>query len=206
MTTKAPGKPAVHKATAPGTYTLDASGTVTLGAAGTPRDASGTPTLTVSALRGDLQHSTLHGDQGNTDQDLLVRDNGTYGASLKITSAAFTKEFRPAVALLLVPDPATVGSAWSWSASSTDGKTMARATNRVERAQVLTIGGRAVPCAVLVTHLVLSGDVTYDAQITTWWSPDFRLAVKDHTVGQGSYNGFPFKTDITTVMRSVTPS
>jgi hypothetical protein len=204
LTAQAPGKPAVSKATAAGTYTYDSSGKVTFGT--TPQDASGTSTLTVSPLAGDRQHSTLHSDTGDTEQDLLVRDAGTYGASLKITTAAFTKEFRPATAVLLVPDPARVGAAWSWSGTSTDGATKATAANKLVRTETLTIGGVQVPCVVLQTRLVLSGDIDYTADITTWWAPSYRLPVKDHTVGKGSYSGIPFSTDITQVMRSVRPS
>lgn len=206
LTTKAPGKPAAQKATSPGTYTFDASGTVTFGNPGTAQDAAGTQTLTVSALVGSMQHSTMHGDHGDTEEDVLVRDTGSYAASLKLTSPVFTKEFRPSPAVLLVPDPAKPGAAWSWSGTSTDGKTRVQASNKILRTETVTIGGKKVVCAVLLTRLVLSGDVTYTADVTTWWSPDYRLPVKDHTIGNGTYNGIPFKTDIAAVMRSVTPS
>jgi hypothetical protein len=207
LTTKAPGKPAVAKATAPGVYTYDSTGTVTLGSPGTPQAANGTATLTVSAITGDVQHSTLHSDStGDTEEDLLVRDTGTYAASLKLTSAAFNKEFRPSPAVLLVPDPARVGAAWSWSGVSTDSKTTVRTTNKILRSETITVGGQQVPCVVLQSHLVLTGDIDYTADVTTWWAPSYRLPVKDRTVGKGSYNGFPFATDITGVLRSVRPS
>lgn len=204
LSTKAPGAPAPAKATAPGQYAYRSSGTVTVGA--TPQSADGTQTLTVSALKDGVQHSTLHSDDsGDTEEDVVVRDTGSYAASLKLTSPAFTKEFRPATPVLLVPDPAAVGRTWSWALTSTDGKTRASATNSLVRTETLTIGGKKVPTVVLQTHLVLSGDVSYDAQLTTWWAPDYRLPVKTHTVGKGSYGGFPFQTDITAVMTSVTP-
>ena len=205
LSTRAPGRPAASKATPAGDYTYTSSGKVTFGAS--PQDASGTQTLTIGPLRGGMQHSTLHSDQsGDTEQDVLVRDAGSYGASLKLTSPAFTKEFRPATAVLLVPDPAVVGRSWSWSATSTDGRTRVSATNELLRKERLTIGGAPVDTVVLQTHLVLSGDVDYDAQITLWWAPAHRLPVKTHTVGKGSYSGIPFSTDITAVMRSVTPA
>lgn len=206
LTTAAPGKPAASKATAAGVYTYDSTGTVTLGEPGTPQDASGTATLTVSSVKDGRQHLTLHNERSDTEQDLLVRDTGTYGASLKLTSPAFTKEFRPSPAVLIAPDPAAVGTSWSWSGRSTDGKTTVTAGNKVVRTETLTIGGVRVACVVLQTHLVLTGDLDYTADITTWWAPSYRLAVKDRTVGKGSYNDFPFSTDITGVLRSVTPS
>lgn len=205
LTTTAPGAPAAQKATAAGNYTLDTSGTVTLGA-GPPRDAAGTSTLTVSPVKAGAQHTKLHSDQGDTEQDLLVRSSGTYAAGLTLSNRAFTKSFQPTPAVLLVPDPAKVGATWSWSAVSTDGQTTAKADNQVLRTETLTIGGTAVPCVVLRTHLVLSGDLSYDAIVTTWYTPDHRLAVKDNSKGKGSYSGFPFSTDITSVVRSVQPS
>jgi hypothetical protein len=178
---------------------------VTFGA--TPQDAAGTQTLTISPLKGDVQHSALHSDDtGDTEQDIVVRDTGSYGASLKLTSPAFSKEFRPAAPLLLMPDPAVVGRAWSWSATSTDGATHVAATNKLLRNETLSIGGAKVATVVLQTHLVLSGDVRYDAQLTVWWAPAYRLPVKTHTVGNGSYSGIPFKTDVTAVMKSVRAS
>ncbi len=204
LSTKAPGTTAPSKATAPGDYTYSSSGTVTIGT--TPQDAKGTQTLTVSPLKNGIQHSTIHSDStGDTEEDVVVRDTGSYAASLKLTSPAFTKEFRPAVPVLLMPDPAAVGKTWSWSVTSTDGATHASATNKLLRKETLAIGGKQVATVVLQTHLVLSGDVTYDAQLTTWWAPDYRLPVKTHTVGKGMYSGIPFKTDVTAVMSSVAP-
>lgn len=204
----APGKAAVQRATAPGVYSSDSSGTIDVGALG-KQDAKGTQTLTISPIKAGSQHSSLHGDQGDTDQDLLVRDTGTYIADLTITSPAFgrqAKEFRPSPAVLLVPEPAKIGAAWSWGGVSTDGKTHVSTTNKIARSETVTIGGKAVPCVVVQTHLVLSGDVTYDAQVTTWYAPGYRLAVKDHTLGKGSYAGTMFTTDISTLLRSVTPA
>ncbi|MCU1602271.1 MAG: hypothetical protein JWO22_2980 [Frankiales bacterium] len=204
LSTKAPGTTAPSKATAAGDYTYTSSGTVTIGTS--PQDAKGSQTLTISPLKNGIQHSTIHSDStGDTEEDIVVRDTGSYAASLKLTSPAFTKEFRPATPVLLMPDPAAVGKSWSWAVTSTDGATHATGTNKLIRKETLTIGGKKIPTVVLQTHLVLTGDVSYDAQLTTWWAPDYRLPVKTHTVGKGMYSGIPFKTDITAVMTSVKP-
>jgi hypothetical protein len=123
-----------------------------------------------------------------------------------ITSPAFTKEYRPTTAVLFVPDPATVGMTWSYGGTTTDGKTTLAVSNKVAGTETLTIGGKKVPCAVLQSHLVLSGDIDYTVDLTTWWSPELRLPVKDHSKGKGSFGGIMFSTDITDVMRSTTPS
>ncbi len=205
--TTAPGAVAPSKATRSGTYTYDSRGTVTLGDPGTPQDVSGSPTLTVTPVRAGGQRLTLHSEStGDTVEDVLVRDSGTYLSVLTLTTPAFTKEFRANPAALLVPDPATIGRAYSTSGTSTDGKTRISSRSEVMRNETLTVGGKPVPCVVVTNHLELTGDVTYTADVTTWWSPAYRLAVRDHTVGKGSYNGFPFSTDITSVLRSVEAS
>ncbi|MDP9181369.1 MAG: hypothetical protein M3P04_01170 [Actinomycetota bacterium] len=202
--TTAPGKPSASKATAPGTYTYDASGTQTI--SGSRKQVSGSSTLQISAVSNGQQTSTLHNAQGDTEQQILVRDAGSYLSSLKITSLMGVKEFAFSPAALLLPDPARVGATWSWGGTSTDGKTTARATNKVVRTETLTIGGQRVATVVLQTHLVLSGDYTYTADVTTWVAPAYRLPVKDHTVANGRYGAFPFSFDVTDVMRSVHPA
>jgi len=198
--TTAPGKPSAAKATAPGTYTYDASGTVN------GRSTSGTSNLVISALANGMQTSSMHNDQGDTVQSILVRDAGSYLSSLKITSLMGNKEFDFSPAALLFPDPAKVGASWSWGSTSTDGKTTAKATNKILRTETLTIGGEKLATVVLQTHLVLSGDYVYSADVTTWVAPTLRLPVKDHTVGKGSVGAFAFSFDVTDVMRSVHPS
>jgi hypothetical protein len=176
---------------------------------GTPpqkKDASGSHTLTVTPLRSGSQTSTTKGDQGDTAETVLVRDSGSYLADLTITTPAFTKEYRPATAVLFGPDPATVGQTWSYGGKTTDGKTTLAVSNKVAGTETLTIGGRKVPCAVITSHLVLSGDIDYTVDLTTWWSPELRLPVKDHSKGKGSFGGIMFSTDITDVMRSTTPA
>jgi hypothetical protein len=190
-------------ATAAGTYTYDTSGTVT---AGTPRDASGTQTLTVDPPADGRQHSLLTSGQGHTDQDVVVRAAGTYLVRLAISNPAFTKEFRSATGVLLVPDPATIGRSWSWTAMSTDGKTKASVTAKVLRQETLTIGGSHVATTVIDSTLRLTGDVTYTGRTQSWYDVADRLPVKDHTKGSGTVSGLAFTTDITNVIRSTKPS
>jgi hypothetical protein len=194
------------KDTAPGTYTLDTSGSVSYGTPPQHKDASGTHTLVVSALAADSQTFTRKNDGGGSQLTFHVRASGTYLADLQLTSPAFTKEYRPAAAVLYVPDPANVGTNWSYSGKTTDGKSTITSSNKVTGATSLTIGGKKVLCAVLTSHLVLSGDIDYTADVTTWWSPEYRLPVKDRSIGKGRYGGVPFSSDTTNVMRSVTPS
>jgi hypothetical protein len=142
-----------------------------------------------------VRHSALH------------RDAGSYAAALKLTSPAFTEEFRPATPVLLMPDPAGVGRSSSWSATSTDCAMRVSTRIKLLRQESLTFGGARVDdTVVLQTHAVLSGNVRYDAQLTVWWAPAYRLPVKTHTVGKGAYSGFRFTTDVTAVLSSAKPS
>ncbi|HUR51007.1 MAG TPA: hypothetical protein VMZ11_02675 [Mycobacteriales bacterium] len=203
--TTAPGRPAASKATAPGSYTYDSSGSQRTGAYRSP--VTGSATLTVTWLSNGRQRSTLHNAQGDTVQDVLVRDRGSYLVDLQVKAPGLPdKEFGFSPAVLLLPDPARVGATWNWGGRSTDGKTTVATSNKVVRQETLTIGGRRVATVVLQTHLVLSGDIDYTADLTTWVAPSLRLPVKDHTVGKGRAYGVPFAFDVTDVMRSTTPA
>ena len=190
-------------ATAAGQYAYATKGTVTVG---TPQPVDGETTLTVDPPAGGQQHSVLQGDQGRTEQDVVLRQNGRFLANLSLTNPAFSKTFRPQPAVLLLPTPAEVGRSWSWKTISTDGKTTASTSSRILRKQVLTIGGERVDCVVVETTLALSGDVTYRGQTTTWASSRYRLPVQDHTRGEGTISGVAFSTDITTTLRSTRPA
>lgn len=174
--------------------------------AGTPRDASGTATLTVDRPANGKQHSLLGNDQGRTEQDVAVRSGGTYLVKLVITNPAFDKTFLPGPTALLLPDPATTGKAWSWTAKSTDGKTTASVTARIAGSETITIGGASTPTTVIESTLRLTGDITYTSQMRTWFDSAHKLAVKEHTKGEGSFGAVHFTTDITSVMRSTKPS
>ncbi len=200
--TQAPGK---TPGTPAGTYTYDTSGTQTF--SGASKDVSGSATLTVSAAKDGRQSSSLHNSQGDTTQELVVRDTGSYLAGLTISSPTVNKEFRFSPVALLLPQPAKAGASWSWRATSTDGTTTVSATNKVLRTETLTIGGEQVPTVVLQTHLVITGEnLTYTADVTNWAAPAYRLPVKTHTTGSGSYGTFAFSFDVTDVLRSVHPA
>jgi hypothetical protein len=196
---------AASKATAAGTYTYDSSGSQTI--SGAKQAVSSTATLTVSKLVDGSQTSKLHNSQGDTDQALAVRENGSYLGGLTISSPTANVEFRFAPPVLLLPDPAKPGATWSWSGTSTDASTTVQATNKVLRTETVTIGGEPVATVVLQTHLVLTGkNLSYTADATNWVAPAYRLPVKTHTVGKGSYGAFPFSFDVTDVLRSVRPA
>ncbi|MDP3713602.1 MAG: hypothetical protein Q8R60_14090 [Mycobacteriales bacterium] len=198
------GKTAERQATAPGDYLYDSSGTFSLG--GAPQPVDGTSTLTVDPVVDGTQHSVLEGEDSRTEQDVLVRENGTYVARLQITNAGFDKAFEFDPAEVLVPTPATVGTTWSWVATSTDGKTRATQNSKVVRSETLTIGGKQVATQVIQTTLRLSGDISYTGEITTHYAESLHLPVKERTKGNGTVQGFSFSMDVTATARSTTPA
>jgi hypothetical protein len=196
------GATAASKATPRGTYTYDSSGTSSPGG-----DVSSTSTLTVSEVIDGSQTGTLHNSQGDTEQNLLVRQNGSYLASLSISSPTLKQEFTFSPPALLLADPAKVGATWSWSGTSTDGSTKVNASNKVLRTETVTVGGQRVATVVLQTHLVITGkNLSYTADETNWVAPAYRLPVRTRTVGKGTYGAFPFSFDVTDVLRSVHPA
>jgi hypothetical protein len=191
--------------TAAGTYTYDSTGTVTV--FGGTQDASGTTTFTVSPLSGGSQTTTMKNDHSTTEEHVVPRSTGLYLSYLHIAApGAFDVEFQLSPAALLLPSPATVGKKWGWKATSTDGKTTATQSSQVVRTETLVIGGKQVPTVVVQTHLVLSGSVSYTADVTNWVSPSYRLVVKDHQVGSGKASFGSYSSDITDVVRSVRPA
>jgi hypothetical protein len=194
------------KGTPEGTYTYDSNGTSTIN--GAKQNVDGTSTLEVTEVIDGSQSSTLHNNQGDTTQSLVVKDNGTYLESLAVKGNGINTEFQFAPPALLLGDPARVGATWSWGGTSTDGKTTVSASNKVLRTETLTIGGEKVPTVVLQTHLVITGkDFSYKADTTNWVAPALRLPVKTHTVGSGTYGTLAkFTFDVTDVMRSVHPA
>ena len=195
--------PGAVDATAPGDYVYDVDGTVTVG---TPQPVDGEATLTVDPAAAGQQHTVLEGDQGRTEQDVVLRADGRYLALLSITNPAFSKAFSPTPPVLLLPEPAVVGRTWAWTATSDDGATTARTSNRVAREETLTIGGTRVRCTVVETTLVLSGDVDYRGRTTTWVAQEQALPVKESSQGSGTVSGFAFSQDTTSTLRSVRPA
>jgi hypothetical protein len=191
------------RSTAPGTYTYDAKGTFT---AGTPRKVDTTSELKVDKPNGQMQHSSLGGEQGSTEQDVLHANDGTFLVRLKLTAGAAPKEFKPVKPVLGHPHPGVIGKRWSWSMTSTDGKTHASYSARITRQETLTIGGTKVPTWVIESTLKLTGDIVYTDNETTWYDDLRLLQVKTHSKGSGTISGIAFTTDMTSTMRSVKPS
>ena len=188
---------------AAGSYAYDVRGTVT---AGTSRPVEGTSTLTVEPVAGGEQRSVREGEQGRTEQAVVSGTDGAYLSSYSLTNPAFSKQFRPEPPVLLAPMRTPAGRTWSWSMTSTDGATTARAAHRVLRDEVVVVGGERVACVVVQTDLVLSGDVDYRGRTTTWLSRRYALPVREAARGEGTVSGFPFSTDTTSTLRSVRPS
>ena len=204
-TSSAPAQPA--KGTPSGTYTYDSSGSSTVN--GSKQPVSGTSSLQVSEVIDGSQTTTLHNEQGDTTQELVVKDNGSFLSSLTVKSQAVNTEFDFSPPALLLGDPAKVGATWTWTGTSTDGKTTVKADNKVLRTETITIGGQRVPTVVLQTRLVItntSQDLSFTADTTNWVDQALRLPVKTHTLGSGHYGTLvKFSSDTTDVMRSVHP-
>lgn len=191
-------------ATPAGSYTYDMRGTAGAGTQSQKIDT--TETLKVDKPVGDRQHVNLGSDQGGgTDTDLLNSTTGTYLVRLKINAGAQTKEFRPAKPVLGHPRPAATGRTWSWTMTSTDGKTHAAYTARITRQETLTIGGTKVTCWVIESTLKLTGDFDYTDERTSWYDSTRLLEPKIHSKVTGTYSGFAFQADVTSTMRSLKP-
>ena len=199
-----PATPAGIKAAAPGTYTYKVTGTRTVGAP-TPQKVDSTSTLKVDPLQGTDQHSSEQGDDGGGETVLRYQADGVYLVNLKLTGP-ITKEFKLAPPGLAFPQPATVGKAWGWSAVSTDGKTTVNSNFKILRTETIQIGGEAVPTVVVETAVTTDGDVKSTSNGTMWVSEAYRLIVREDGKISGTYGGFAFSGDTSSVMQSTKPT
>jgi hypothetical protein len=182
----------------PGTYTVNVSGSASVN--GAPQSIPPQNSFQI------IQESET--DQRQTgDFETLVRW-APEGASLvrfKIGQAG--KEFVPAQPLLYVPFDGTT-TEWSWSPiTSTDGKTTIEQSSRIVRNETVDVGGQPVSTFVVESVLTFKGDLVGSANLTSWVSPDYRLAVQTHTIIDATFNALlRLRSDTTSVLVSLTPS
>ena len=178
----------------PGTYTTDNQGTSSFGSV-PPKS-----TYTIELLANGDTHET-----GDFDLVLRWTPDAASLVSLKIAMAG--KEFdAPAGNPLLFVPFTNPPPQWSWSMTSTDGKTTIRQTASVTGNDSVTVGGAVVPTFVVDSTIELSGDITGTVHLTAWVDPVTRLVAKQHSVINAMYGAVGFNSDITSVLESLTPS
>ncbi len=185
---------------AAGTYTVTNQGSASL--AGKPQDVPPQGTFTITQLNAtDTQESGLF------DLTLRWAPDSASLVTLKLSASGYSKEFDANPPVLFVPFPGTPGMTWSWSLKSTDGKTTITQTQpaSVTGTDAITVQGQSVPVFVVHYALKIAGDVTGTADLTFWVSPDYRLPVRQHAVVNAAALGFPFTSDITSQLVSLTP-
>jgi hypothetical protein len=196
--------PAGVKATAPGTYTYKVTGTQQV-LTPTPQPIDTTSSMKVDPLQGTDQHTSESGQQGGTEQILRFQADGAYLVDLKL-SGAISKEFKLEPPGLVFPQPATIGKTWTWNAKSTDGKTTVKSDFKVVRTETIAIGGEQVPTVVLEATVTTGGDVVSTSKRTIWTSEAYRLVVRQDDKTNGTYSGYAFKFDTSSVLQSTKPA
>jgi hypothetical protein len=196
--------PAGVKAAAPGKYTYKITGTQQL-LTPTPQPVNDTSTLTVDALQGTDQHTTDQGPNSGTEQVLRYQPDGVYLVDLKLTGP-INKEFKPEPPGLVFPQPATIGKTWSWNATSTDGKTTVKSEFKIARTETIAVGGEQVPCVVLEATVTTGGDIVSTSKRTIWTSEAYKLVVRQDDKSNGTYSGYSFKFDTSSVLQSTKPA
>lgn len=191
--------------TKPGSYTYDVKGKASA-SNGQSEDINGTATLKVAAPAGSTQRSTLSSEQNSTEQDLVFTSGGILLARLKVNSQMGAIEFRPAKPVLAMPSPPTTGRTWSWSMTSTDGKTKADYSGRITGTERVTIGGVAVDTVVVESTLKLSGDgYTLTQESRANHDPSRSLRVKEKSRSVATFGVYGGTADTTNQLRSLTP-
>lgn len=194
-------------AAAPGTYTYARTGTSHDSVRGA-RSLNGNTSLKVDPVNTATsdQHSAQSSPDGSSDQTVRFLTEGAYFTDLKQSTGGFTKEFQPNPPVLALPAQATIGRTWSWTVTSTDGKTTLTANFKVERNETLTIGGQSTPTVVLTVTLKATGDVTLDSTATDWVSLAKGLIVRTDSTSSGAIGTITFSSQSSSIMQSTKPS
>jgi hypothetical protein len=134
-----------------------------------------------------------------------VRYTPESASLVHLTIAQAGKEFAPAEPLLFVPFPGDRTDPWSWSVTSTDGKTTLNTTAQITGTETVMVGGQAVPTFIIESTIQITGDLTGTVHLTAWVSNDYRLAVKQHTVTNVTLP-LLLHSDVISVLASLTPA
>lgn len=203
----APSTPAARVAPITGTYPVTYRGTSSV--AGKAQNIPATGTITF-ATSGDTIKQTSSNAPGNVVLVQRFSDAQAQLVSLQMSASDTTKTFSlsPPVTYLMFNSPA--GTAWSWSANSTDGKTHIVASGKVEGTRDFTVGGMVVQTMEITTTLTISGDINGTAALTTWVSPQHRLPVAQHQVINATARKGLFSakvvSDVTTTLTRLSPN
>ena len=200
---KPPGKPTGF--TRAGTYDYDIDGTATT-RMGTQR-LNSSDSLKVDAPKGSTQKTTQDSQNGTRDQTLESRAGGLYVLDINIQQSSFKEDFKPVGTALYFPSDYHVGSAWHWTARSTDGKYTLDVTSKITSTAKMTVGGQSVSMIVIDSILRFTGnsfDLTDNQR--DWVATAYALVVKEHLDTHGDVAGFKYSSDETRTLRSTTPS
>jgi hypothetical protein len=189
---------------ASGSYTYDIRGDEMTSTGGV-HPITGEGSLVVDPPSSASQRMVLHDPASITETTLRYQSDGVYLTALRITTAVFTKEFRPDAPVALFKIPASAGAQWSWTARSTDGRATLAATFTVARGETMSVGAQSAPSWVLGITMKLSGDVEALMTQTVWRSQDGRQVYRNRSTAEGAYLGIAFKWDVQSLLRSTSP-
>lgn len=189
----------------PGTYQERQSGSFT--AAGKTTSYPPNGTLVVDPARADrsqVWHRYVKAGTSPSDTTVLFRANGPFLASTSMAgpSGQLTCTFNPP--LPAPPYPTKVGQTFSGQASC--GSFTVSVQGKVDGTKVVSVGGTQVPTFVVDSTITTKGQVTATGTQTDWYAPSLRLSVHEAVTEQGTYEAFPFKSQITSDLVSVRPS
>jgi hypothetical protein len=200
---KAPGKPTGF--TRAGTYTYDVSGTATT-RLGTQKQ-NYVETFAVDPPAGVAQKTTEKAQQGSRDQTLDATTSGLNVADIYFHEGGFNEDFKPVGTAVYFPSSYPVGTAWKWSARSTDGKYRLDVSSKITSTAKLAIQGQSLPTVIVDSVLRFTGsgfDLTDNQR--DWVSTAYALVLKERLITNGTVEGFALKSDETRTIRSTTPS
>jgi hypothetical protein len=193
------------QAAAPGTYTYNRTGKAHTSAFG-DQSQDGPVTLKVDPVAGGDQHTVQSAQEGDSEQTVRLLAEGAYFTQLKQSTSGFVKEFRPDPPVLAVPSDPAVGREWSWTVTSTDGRTTLNAAFKVLRKETLAVGAEQVPTVVLSVVLKGSGDITFTTDSTNWVSLAKGLIVRTDQKTDGNIGSVTFTSQSSQILQGTKPA
>lgn len=198
----APDGARLNGAPRPGVYAYRASGRESGGAGPFTigRDLPATAQMVVVAREGGWEAELLYSRQHIEGTRYVIAADGAIRVTwhrTKVTFAGIGRDDRRDVEppSLAVPSNPVPGVAWNERYRT--GDVTVRVENRIDRAEVVRVGGRPVDTVVIVTRATTDGPHPGTRSETAWWAPALGLPVRwDIDMDIGGTFGFEVTSSV----------
>jgi hypothetical protein len=195
--TTASGAPAPANS---GTYDYNQSGTSTVGAV-PPRGTLAVDPANSSGVQ--VWHLATDPSQPPNDTTIAFRADGPFITDIVTRAQGLEYRCHFDAPVPAPPWPATDGKPISGHANC--GAISVDVSGSITGHQTATVGGKSLDVVVAKATITTHGQVESTSEQEQWWAPSIRIPTHTHTVTNGRFGAFSFKSDVTTDLVSTTP-